>query len=117
MSDSHAQMLRSQIGSPDSSVYITDFGIHIAIKPAVKLLQYWLLPALFVMGVLGGQTVAVLILTGGAIGRSAYTAGRLVQSVAHGYERPWIALGIPKSVMYTHKCYVHRLVHPIRAYT
>jgi hypothetical protein len=92
LSDAHAQVLREQIGSPDSSVYITDFGIHIAIKPAVKATQYWLLPALFAFGVLGGPTTAFLILTGGALGRSAYTAGRMIQSFAKGYERPWIAL-------------------------
>jgi hypothetical protein len=92
LSNQHAQVLREQIGSPDSSVYITDFGIHIAIKPAVKATQYWLLPALFAFGLLGGTTVAILIITGGALGRSAYTLGRMVQSAAHGYEKPWVAL-------------------------
>ena len=74
LSDGDAQVLRAQIGSPDSSVYITDFGIHIAIKPAVKATQYWLLPALFAFGLLSGPTTALLILAGGALGRSAYTA-------------------------------------------
>ena len=46
LSDEDAQILRAQIGSPDSSVYITDFGIHIAIKPAIKAIQYWALPRL-----------------------------------------------------------------------
>lgn len=92
LSVEHTQLLREQIGSPDSSVYITDFGIHIAIKPAMKAIQYWLLPALFAFGLLSGQTTAILIIAGGALGRTAYTAGRLIQSVARGYERPWIAL-------------------------
>jgi hypothetical protein len=92
LSNQHAQVLREQIGSPDSSVYITDFGIHLAIKPAVKATQYWLLPALFAFGLLGGTTVAILIITGGALGRSAYTLGRMIQSAAHGYEKPWVAL-------------------------
>jgi hypothetical protein len=92
LSDIHAQSLREQIGSPDSSVYIMDFGIHIAIKPAVKAAQYWLLPALFAFGMLGGATTAFLILTGGALGRSTYTAGRIIQSIVRGNERPWIAL-------------------------
>jgi hypothetical protein len=94
LSDLHAQILREQIGSPDSSVYITDFGIHIAIKPVVKATQYWLLPALFAFGLLGGQALAILILIGGALGRTAYTAWRLVQSIARGNERPWIALAV-----------------------
>jgi hypothetical protein len=58
----------------------------------VKATQYWLLPTLFAFGVLGGPITAFLILTGGALGRSAYTAGRMIQSFLKGYERPWIAL-------------------------
>jgi hypothetical protein len=47
---------------------------------------------LFAFGLLGGTTVAILIITGGALGRSAYTLGRMIQSAAHGYEKPWVAL-------------------------
>lgn len=92
LTDEQANILRAQIGSPDSSVYITDFGIHIAIKPAVKATQYWLLPALFAFGLIGGKALAILILVGGAIGRSAYTLGRMIQSAANGHEKPWVAL-------------------------
>ena len=92
LSDEDAQILRAQIGSPDSSVYVTDFGIHIAIKPAVKAVQYWALPALFAFGLLSGQTMALLIITGGALGRSSYTLWRIIQSLERGNERPWIAL-------------------------
>ena len=60
----------------------------------MKFVQYWLLTALFAFGLLGGQTVAILALSGGALGRTAYTAGRLIQSAARGYERPWISLAI-----------------------
>ena len=94
LSGEEAQILRAQIGSPDSSVYITDFGIHVAIKPAVKIVQYWLLPALFAFGLLSGQTLALLIITGGALGRSSYTLWRIIQSAKRGNERPWIALVI-----------------------
>ncbi len=94
MNASDAQRLLAQVGAPDASVFVTDFGIHLAIKPVVKATQYWILPALFAFGLLGGATVAVLILAGGAIARSAYTLGRLVQSAAQGYEKPWVALGV-----------------------
>jgi hypothetical protein len=92
LSDEEVQILRAQIGSPDSSVYVTDFGIHIAIKPAVKGIQYWALPALFAFGLLSGKTVAILIITGGALGRSSYTLWRIFQSIERRSERPWIAL-------------------------
>lgn len=94
MSNGHGDTLRAEIGSPDSSVYITDFGIHLALKPAVKATQYWILPTLFAFGLLSGPTVAILIVAGGAVIRTAYTAGRIVQSVARKCERPWIALVI-----------------------
>ena len=94
MNASDAQRLLAQVGAPDASVFVTDFGIHLAIKPVVKATQYWILPALFAFGLLGGATVAVLILAGGAIARSAYTLGRLVQSAAQRYEKPWVALGV-----------------------
>ena len=92
LSDEEAQILHAQVGSPGSSVYVTDFGIHIAIKPAVKAIQYWVLPALFAFGLLSGQALAVLIVTGGAIGRSSYTLWRILQSIKSGNKRPWIAL-------------------------
>ena len=114
LSDDHAEILRAQIGSPDSSVYIMDFGIHIAIKPAMKFVQYWLLPALFALGLLGGQTVAILVLTGGALGRTAYTAGRLIQSAALGYERPWIALGVGVLPVVGNFAYPSQLLYSIR---
>ncbi len=114
MSAYHAQMLQSQIGSSDSSVYVTDFGIHIAIKPAVKIFQYWVLPALYAMGLLGGQTVAILILTGGPLARSVYTLGRLVQSVIHRYERPWIALGIGLLPVVGNLAYPGQMLYSIR---
>ncbi|MEM6578403.1 MAG: hypothetical protein AAF678_07915 [Pseudomonadota bacterium] len=94
LNDRDAQRLLEQVGAPDASVYMTDFGIHLAIKPAVKAVQYWVLPALFAFGVLNAATLAVLILAGGSLARSAYTLGRLLQSAARGAEKPWIALWV-----------------------
>lgn len=94
MSDADARCLLAQVGAPDARVFVTDFGIHLAIKPLVKATQYWILPALFAFGLLNGATVAFLILTGGAIARSAYTLGHLLQSAARGLEKSWIALGV-----------------------
>ena len=94
MTRADAQRLQERIGAPDASVFVTDFGIHLAIKPVVKITQYWLLPALFALGVLSGPVVALLILIGGSLARSAYTFGRLIQSAARGQEKPWVALGV-----------------------
>lgn len=114
MSDRHAQILRGQIGSPESSVYIADFGIHIAIKPAVKAIQYLLLPSLFALGILSATTVALLILTGGAIGRTTYTMGRLIQSATRGYEYPWVALWVGFLPALGNLAYPSQLLYSIR---
>ena len=94
MNAADAHRLLEQVGAPEASVFVTDFGIHLAIKPGVKAVQYWVLPAMFAFGLMSGTTLALLILTGGALARSAYTLGRLVQSVARGSEKPWLALGV-----------------------
>lgn len=114
MSVNHAQILRGQFDAPDSSVYITDFGIHIAIKPVVKIFQYWFLPSLFALGLLGGQTVALVILTGGAIGRTLYTTGRLIQSTVRGDERPWVALGVGVMPVLGNFAYPVQMLYSIR---
>jgi hypothetical protein len=89
-----ARHLKSHLDSEESSAYLTDFGVHVAIKPFVKSIEYWVLPVLGGMGVVSGTTVAIGLLAGGAIARSLYTGGRLIQSVRRGRERPWVALGV-----------------------
>ena len=38
--------------------------------------------------------IGILFVSGGAIGRTAYTTGRLIQASLSGQRRPWVALGI-----------------------
>jgi hypothetical protein len=78
---------REEVGS-----FITDFGVHIAIKPAIKLFQWAVLPALFAAGVVGPVSAAVLVVFGGMAGRTFYTIGRMVQAAISGGELPWVAL-------------------------
>ena len=92
ISASHAAKLRERIGSPESSVYISDFGVHVAIKPIVKSVQYLVLPGLFAMGLVSGPVTAFLIVAGGAMGRTAYTLGRIIQLSRGNHSRPWVAL-------------------------
>jgi hypothetical protein len=87
-----AMRLRDRLDQEQSSIYITDFGVHIAIKPFAKMLEYWVAPALLTLGIIGPLGFALLLLGGGAMLRTAYTAGRLVQSIVLRRERPWIAL-------------------------
>jgi hypothetical protein len=87
-----ARRMRAALKSDHSSTYITDFGVHVAIKPFVKAVEYGLMPALGAAGVVSGSTVLVVAATGGIVARSLYTLGRLIQSSYTGEPRPWVAL-------------------------
>jgi hypothetical protein len=84
--------LRFELRDDQSSVCVTDFGVHLAVKPAVKFLQWGVFPILFAFGLIPLWALVLLEVGGGAIGRTAYTLWRCVESTA-GFRRiPWIAL-------------------------
>ena len=88
-----AERLRSHLGDEEACAYLTDFGVHIAIKPAVKTLEYFVFGALlYGSGLIGETTLAVAVLLGGCIARTAYTLMRFVQAALRGHELPWVAL-------------------------
>ncbi len=88
------RQLRGQLRHDDDASYITDFGVHLAIKPLIKPLQWFALPPLVALGVLDPAAAAFLWVTGGLIGRTLYTAGRFVQASLRRQRRPWLALGV-----------------------
>jgi hypothetical protein len=88
-----ALRIRASLQGSDAAEYLADFGVCIAIKPAVKLLQYGFVPLLYALGVIeSGWLTAALVLTGGVIGRSLYTGARCVQALCRGRRAPWVAL-------------------------
>jgi len=89
-----ARFLRTHLRSEESSAYLTDFGVHIAIKPFVKVIEFWIFPALYAFGTIGEGLLAAALLGAGATARTLYTLGRIVQASARGHERPWVALGV-----------------------
>jgi hypothetical protein len=91
LEDAEAAFLRSQLESETSS-YLTDFGMHLAIKPFVKVTQWWAIVPLMAAGVIPPLLGATLLLLGGMLGRTAYTAYRLVGAASRGREKPWAAL-------------------------
>jgi hypothetical protein len=88
-----AALLR-ELREEETGAYVTDFVVHLTLKPFVKVLQWGVAPLLLLLGVTGGATTVVVILAGGAAVRTLYTAGRLVQAWARGRRRPWVALGV-----------------------
>ena len=92
LTETQASQLRDDLEKEEASSYLSDFGVHVAVKPLVKVLQWWLLPALWAMGAINLTMLGLLAVSGGAIVRTLYTLGRLIQSARAGCEKPWIAL-------------------------
>ncbi|MDA1194654.1 MAG: hypothetical protein O2894_05670 [Planctomycetota bacterium] len=85
--------VRESMAGGNAAEYVADFGVHLAIKPAIKLMVWGLIPALKMMGVIDSWwLVGALAVYGGAIGRTVYTLGRTVQALIRGRPAPWIAL-------------------------
>ena len=94
MNEDEAARLQDEFDREEASVYITDCGGHLMIKPFVKLLQWWVLPAAAAAGLVPPLVLGVGLVAGGAIARTLYTFGRLIQATFHGKQRPWVALGV-----------------------
>ncbi len=89
-----AHAIRASLSEHRAAESIADFGVHLAIKPTVKLLVWGLVPALYATGVISSSGLtAFLILGGGAIGRTLYTSWRCIQSIGTPRPAPWVALG------------------------
>lgn len=86
--------LRDRLRREESSAYLSDFGMHIAIKPLVKAIEFWVLPMMWGVGLIDSGMLALFMLTGGAAVRTLYTGGRLLQAARAGREKPWVALGV-----------------------
>lgn len=88
-----ASELNSWLARDEACSWLTDFGVHIAIKPLDKLCEFFLLPALYAAGLIQETTLGVGLILCGSVARTLYTLGRCIQATAQGRERPWIALG------------------------
>ncbi len=104
--------LRKELRGDAASEYLTDFGVHLAIKPLVKTFQWWVVPGLFAIGVIESAMVAgAILLAGGAIARTLYTMGRFIQSALSGQRLPWLALGIGALPIVGNAAYPAQLIY------
>lgn len=94
MSPADARFLQTHLDQEDSATFATDFLVHIAIKPFVKGVEYWVCPLLYALGLLTEGWLALAVLSAGPVARSLYTGGRVVQNTLRGKERPWTALAV-----------------------
>lgn len=92
LTNAQADQIREHLDSEEASSYLTDFGVHLAVKPFVKTFELLILPGLFTAGVIEEITLLVCIALAGSSVRTLYTLGRLIQSALRGREKPWIAL-------------------------
>lgn len=84
--------LRARLEGAEASRYITDFGVHLGVKPLVKPIQYGLIAPAIAAGLLDVYVGSFLLVAGGALIRTLYTLGRIAQNAVKGRELPWIAL-------------------------
>lgn len=89
-----AAAVRGSMTSDVASEYVADFGVHLAIKPAVKVVTWLALPVLALSGFADHWTLVGLLAFSGAIGRTTYTGARALQAVFTGRPAPWVALGV-----------------------
>ena len=87
-----AEQLREQLERKESCAYLTDFGVHMAIKPFVKSVEWLLFPSLFAAGMVSETTVAIAVASGGCLARTLYTLGRTIQAAVKRRKKPWVAL-------------------------
>lgn len=92
LSAEESRHLVTHVRSEEATAYLTDFGIHLAIKAPVKIVEWLIFPTLFAVGMISEMTLLIALVSGGALGRTAYTLGRLIQASFRGRERPWVAL-------------------------
>ena len=94
ISSGDARLLKNQLARDQSQLCLIDFGVHMAIKPLMKVLQWWVFPALYLLGAISEPMLALMLVSGGALGRTTYTGLRCVQSGFRGQRQPWAALGV-----------------------
>lgn len=94
LSDREVAYLQRNLRDDEASLYITDFGIHIAIKPAMKLVAWLGFPALYAFGLIDESLLLSGVVLSGGIGRTLYTVPRMLGALSRGAPRPWIALGV-----------------------
>ncbi len=92
LEQSVANDLRRELRDNEASAYITDFGVHLAVKPFVKITEFWIFPAMYLAGSIELGTVAVFGILLGPAARTAYTLFRATQALLRRHPLPWVAL-------------------------
>ncbi len=92
LSATERNCLMDELHTSESSVYLGDFGMHLAIKPLVKFVVWLVVPLLYSAGAANEFVLAAAVVGGGSIGRTVYTTIRIAGATAKGTSKPWMAL-------------------------
>lgn len=87
------KFLLSELHKDDVSSYLTDFSVHLALKPLDKLLSLLVVPLITAYGIIDVKTGVIAALAVGPVTRTLYTLWRFTHSLVrrrHNY--PVIAL-------------------------
>ena len=85
--------LKSQLKADEISAFLTDFSVHIAIKPFVKLFTLLVITVLLSNGLISVGGAGLIAISSGSIARTIYTGWRMLHSLQKkNAHRPWLAL-------------------------
>ena len=73
--------LLKELSNDDISAYLTDFSIHLGLKPIVKSFTFVLLPILTAIGMVSLPLAAVLFLWTGPLVRTLYTLSQMANNL------------------------------------
>ena len=79
--ESDSKFLKNELQKDDKSSYLTDFSIHLGIKPFVKIFSLIIMPLVISGGIFSLQSGALIILASGPVARTLYTVWRMSHSL------------------------------------
>lgn len=93
LSAATGEALKSQLKADEISAFLTDFSVHIAIKPFVKLFTLLVITVLLSSGSISVGGAGLIAIFSGSIARTLYTGWRMLHSLQKkNVHRPWLAL-------------------------
>ena len=81
LSDEESSFLKNELRKDDTSAYLTDFSIHLGIKPMVKAFAWVAIPIMMAAGWINLQAGAIIIIGAGSFARTVYTVWRITHSL------------------------------------
>ena len=103
--------LRKMLHQDDSSAYLTDFSVHIVIKPLADVIAWGILPLMWMSGALPEVLLPVMIILIGPLLRVSYTGTRILQELVRGQKPQWVALVVGALPVFGNLAYPTQLLY------